>query len=200
MNLINLTRDYKFLELSPKFPILGFDCGDSDLNDFFNHQSLLFQRERLGQTYYFCSKETGKVICAFTLSADSLKTILLPGSRIKKIKELIPHEKSLQTYPAFLIGRMGVSVDFSGKGIGTQLMDYIKIFCDSHFSNLVRFLVVDAYNKDSVLSFYQKNGFSFVFSSEQQEKENIKRKISDDEILHTRQMFFDIKRLNNSLL
>jgi GNAT superfamily N-acetyltransferase len=195
MNLINLTRDFDFLELNPNFPIAGFDCGDSDLNDFFNNKSLLFQRERLGQTYYFCFFETEKVICAFTLSADSLKTVLLPGSRIKKIKELIPREKSLQTYPAFLIGRMGVSVDFSGKGIGTQLMDFIKIFCDSHFPNLARFLVVDAYNNDSVLSFYQKNGFSFVFSSEHQEKENIKKKIADDEALYTRQMFFDLIHL-----
>jgi len=56
--------------------------------------------------------------------------------------------------------------------------------------------VVDAYNNNTVLSFYQKNDFSFVFSTEQQEIENLKKKIAEDDILHTRQMFFDMKRLD----
>jgi len=190
----NLTTDCDFLKLTQANPIADFDCGDSDLNDFFNHSALLFQHERLGQTYYFRLKETKRVVCAFSLSADSLKTILLPSSRSKKIRELIPREKTLQTYPALLIGRLGVSVKFSGQGIGSQLLEDIKAYCNVHFPCLIRFLVVDAYNSESVLSYYQKNGFSFVFSSEQQEKENLKKRIADDEILHTRQMFFDMTR------
>jgi len=131
-----------------------------------------------------------------TLSADSLKAALLPGSRFKKIKELIPHEKALQTYPALLIGRLGVSVEFSGQGIGSQLMDSIKNYCDLQFPHLVRFLIVDAYNINSVLSYYLKNKFSFVFSTEEQEKVNLKRKVADNELLHSRQMFFDMERWN----
>ena len=73
-------------------------------------------------------------------------------------------------------------------------MDYIKFYCDNQFSALVRFLIVDAYNVDSVLSYYQKNGFSFLFSTEQQEKENLKKKVTDDEVLHSRQMFYDMTR------
>ena len=73
-------------------------------------------------------------------------------------------------------------------------MNFIKIYCDKQLHNLVRYLVVDAYNKNSILSYYQKNDFSFVFSTEQQEMENLKKKNADDEILHTRQMFFDMKR------
>jgi len=189
-----LLTDCTFLELLPESPITSFDCGDSDLNDFFNHDALLFQRERLGQTFYFCTRETNKVVCAFSLSADSLKTVLLPGSRIKKIKELIPREKSLQSYPAILIGRLGVSIEFSGQGVGSQLMEGIKIYCNSRFPHLARFLVVDAYNNDSVLSYYMKNDFSFVFSTEQQERENLKKVIAENENLRTRQMFYDMKR------
>jgi GNAT superfamily N-acetyltransferase len=182
------------MELSPENLITDFDCGDSDLNDFFNHDALLFQRDRLGQTYFFCLKGTQKMVCAFSLSADSLKTALLPGSRVKKIKELVPREKALQSYSALLIGRLGVSVDFSGKGIGSQLMEYIKIYCNSQFPTLARFLIVDAYNNNAVLPYYQKNNFTFVFSSEQQEIDNLKKKIGEDEVLHTRQMFFDMTR------
>ena len=159
MNLISLTGDCDFLELSPEIPITDFDCDDSDINDFFKRDALLFQRERLGQTYYFCLKGTKRVVCAFSLSADSLKTALLPGSRLKKVKELIPREKSLQTYPALLIGRLGVSVEFSGKGIGSQLLEYIIIYCNSQYPTIARFLVVDAYNKSSILSYYQKKRF-----------------------------------------
>jgi len=191
---MNLTEECDFLKLSSENPITDFDCGISGLNDFFNQKALYFQQERLGQTYYFRTKETGKVVCAFSLSADSLKAAMLPGSRIKKVKELIPSEKALQTYPAFLIGMLGVSVEFSGLGVGSQLMNFIKYFCDDQFPTLVRFLVVDAYNTDSVLSYYQKNKFSFLFSTEEQEKENLKKKLADNEPLHSRQMFFDMKR------
>jgi GNAT superfamily N-acetyltransferase len=192
--LKNIESDCDFFKLRPENPITEFDCGDSDLNDFFNHDALLFQRERLGQTYYYSLKETDKIVCAFSLSADSLKTVLMPGSRIKKVKELIPREKVLQSYSAILIGRLGVSAEFTGQGIGSQLMESIKFFCNLNFPTMARFLVVDAYNSDAVLSYYLKNDFSFVFSTEQQEKENLKKMVAENEILHTRQMFYDMER------
>ena len=194
MNLIKLETHCDFWELSPERPITDFDCGDADLNDFFNRDAMLFQQQRLGQTFYHCMKDTDKIVCAFSLSADSLKTVLMPGSRVKKIKELIPREKVLQSYPALLIGRLGVSVEFAGQGIGSQLLDTIKVYCDMNFPCLVRFLVVDAYNNDAVLAFYKKGDFSFVFSTEQQEKENLRKKVNDSETLNTRQMFFDMER------
>jgi GNAT superfamily N-acetyltransferase len=194
--MMNLETDCNFFKLSPENPITGFDCGDSDLNDFFNHDALPFQRERLGQTFYYCMKGTKTVVCAFSLSADSVKTALLPGSRIKKIKELIPREKALQSYSALLIGRLGVSIEFNGKGIGTQLLEHIKIYCDRKFPTMARFLTVDAYNNPLVLAYYQKNEFSFVFSTEQQEKDNLKKTFAVDEILRTRQMFYDMERWN----
>ena len=86
------------------------------------------------------------------------------------------------------------TVEFAGKGVGSQLMENIKYFCNMNFPYLVRFLVVDAYNNDTVLSYYKKNEFTFVFSTEQQEIENMKKKVADSETLHTRQMFYDMKR------
>jgi predicted GNAT family N-acyltransferase len=198
-NYKNALSDCNFFELQAENPITDFDCDDNDLNDFFNHDALLFQSEKLGQTYYYRLNEMQQVVCAFLLSADSLKTVLLSGSRIKRVRELIPREKALQSYPAFLIGRLCVSVEFAGQGVGSQLIKNIKFYCNSKFPTLVRFLIVDAYNNDAVLTYYQKNDFSFVFSTEQQEKEkeNIKKALKDNEILRTRQMFYDMKRWNN---
>jgi hypothetical protein len=54
--------------------------------------------------------------------------------------------------------------------------------------------VVDAYNNPAVLNFYLKNDFSFVFSTQEQERENMQKSTSDTEPLRTRQMFYDIMR------
>jgi predicted GNAT family N-acyltransferase len=193
-NWMNLKNDCHCDEVSQINVITDFNCGDSDLNDFFNHDALLFKKQMLGQTHFFRHIESGKIVCAFSISADSIKTGFLPSGRRGKVKQLIPHEKSLQSYPSFLIGRLGVSMDFGGQGIGSQLMKYIVFFCNKQFPDLGRFLVVDAYNKPDVLKFYLKNGFAFVFSSEEQEKEYLKKSVGSSEPLHTRQMFYDMMR------
>ena len=192
--MIDLLTDCESVTLSPEQLITDFDCGDSDLNDFFNNDAIHYRNQLLGQTYFFRTKETNEIVCAFSLSADSIKTFLLPGSRRKRVKEYIPHEKSLQSFPALLIGRMGVSTKWNGQGIGSQLINYIRYFCLNKYLYLARFLVVDAYNNPGVLNFYQKNDFLFVFSTEQQERENL-QKSQHLEPLPTRQMFYDMMRL-----
>ncbi|MDR0872745.1 MAG: N-acetyltransferase [Prevotellaceae bacterium] len=192
--MLNLLKDCEAMELSQENLITDFDCGDNDLNEFFNHDAILFQNQSLGQTHFFRHKETKQIVCAFSLSADSVKTFLLSGSRKKKVKGFIPHDKSLQSYPAFLVGRLGVSVAFGGQGIGSQVIDYITRLCITRFPDLGRFLVVDAYNKPDVLAFYQKNDFAFLFTDEIQERENLKKGTTADEPLHTRQMFYDMMR------
>ena len=47
---------------------------------------------------------------------------------------------------------------------------------------------------DSDLNDFFNHDFSFVFSTEQQEKENLKKMVAEDEILFTRQMFYDMER------
>ncbi|GHV57260.1 hypothetical protein FACS1894182_05650 [Bacteroidia bacterium] len=55
-------------------------------------------------------------------------------------------------------------------GVGSQLIEFIKIYCFSNYPDFCRFLLIDAYNSVSILNFYQKNGFATVFSTEEQEK------------------------------
>ena len=54
-----------------------------------------------------------------------------------------------------------------------------------------RFLVVDAYNKESVLSFYLSNNFLPLFKTEEEKKAFYH--ISTEEQLHTRLLYFDLK-------
>jgi GNAT superfamily N-acetyltransferase len=190
--MINLTTDCTLITVSEKHIILDFDCGDKELSDFFNNKSLPFKQQLLAMTCFFRNDKSGKIVCAFSLSPNALKAKDLPNSRQKKVKQLVPHEKNLQSYPAFLVGRFGVSQEFKGLGIGTRLMDYIKGFCLDTYPDFCRFLVTDAYNSPAVLEFYQKNGFATVFSTEEQERQAYK--IKPDEKLQTRYMFYDMIR------
>jgi hypothetical protein len=57
-----------------------------------------------------------------------------------------------------------------------------------------RFALVDAYNDDIPLKFYQKNDFAEIFPSEDEEKKF--REIADTEKLNTRLLYFDLMELN----
>ena len=190
--MIVLTKNCTLLTVSEKQCISKFDCGDEELNDFFNNKSLPFKQQLLAMTCFFRHDESEKTVCAFSLSPNALKAKDLPNNRQKKVKQLVPREKMLQSYPAFLVGRIGVSRDFNGQGIGTQLIRYIKTFCLNSYPDFCRFLVVDAYNAPTVLDFYFKNDFSTVFSTEEQERKAYK--IKPDEKLQTRYMFYDMIR------
>ena len=196
--VIDLTQDCDRLFLSEERVITGFDCGDKDLNEFFNQDALLYKRQMLSETCFYRHKGSGLAVCAFSFSASGIKTADLPGSRRKKVKEYIPREKSLKSYPAMLIGRLGVATEFSGQGIGSQLMEAIRNFCFIQFPGCVRFLLVEAYNEPAVIGFYQKNKFSPVFSTEEQEKETYRQDPS--ETLRTRYMFYDMIKWRDKMM
>jgi GNAT superfamily N-acetyltransferase len=169
-----------------------FSCGDDDLDNFFLNDAANYEQQLLGKTYCFALKETSSVIvCAFTLSASSIDARNLPNSRRKKLTENIPHEKSLSSYPAILIGRLGVSREYGGRGVGTELMEFIKQWLlELGTKAACRYLTVDAYNHVQTLKFYETNGFKLLFSSEQQEKEYIG--LPPERELKTRLMYFDL--------
>lgn len=175
----------------------AFDCGHTDLNEFFSRDVLNYSNELLGKTYCFTLDEDPSVIvCAFTVSNDSIKTDHLPNVRKKKVNEEIPHAKHMKSYPAVLIGRLGVNTDFrmiedENQRTGDQLMDFIKSwFIDKGNKTGCRFVVVDSYNEPGPLRYYSKNGFSFLFSTEKQEKEYTG--IYEEDKLETRLMYFDL--------
>jgi len=142
--MFDLQNECRFTLLSSDNMLTDFDCGDDDLNEFFNTDAIKYQEQMLGQTYFFRHQASGKPVCAFSLSPDGLHTTTFPNSRRKKVRENIPHEKPMKSYPAFLIGRLGVAVAFEKQGVGTQLLNFIKAFCFDNNPCNCRFLVVDA--------------------------------------------------------
>ena len=152
-----------------------FDCEHPDLNDFFRHDCIDYSNQLLGKTYCFLLDEDPRcIVCAFTVSNDSIKTNLLPNNRKKKVNKQIPRAKHFKSYPAVLIGRLGVNKAFKCQGVGKELMNFIKSwFIDSYNKTGCRFVVVDSYNEPKPIKYYKSNGFEFMFSTEEQEMKSL---------------------------
>ena len=182
-------------ELKEKTDLEGFCCGDKDLDDFFTNDCFAYAKELLGKTYFYTVKSAPTtVVCAFTLANAGIRVSDLPNARRKKVEANIPHAKSLKDYPAVLIARLGVSKDFRSKHIGSDVLRYIKYwFLDPYNKTGCRYVLVDAYNSPHAIHFYENNGFSTVFSSEEQEK--MYRHITKECPLNTRLMYFDLMPL-----
>jgi hypothetical protein len=132
-----------------------FDCGHFDLNSFFKEDCANYSRALLGKSYCFTLDSNPKeIVCAFTVANDSIKVNFLPNGRKKKVIKNIPREKEFRSYPAVLIGRLGVSVIHKKKGIGKELMDFIKAwFVDQNNKTGCRYIVVDSYNEKDPIQY-----------------------------------------------
>jgi GNAT superfamily N-acetyltransferase len=112
------------------------------------------------------------------------------------LTENIPHEKHLSSYPALLIGRLGVNKKYAKRGIGSELIRFIRTVAVSRDNwPACRYLTVDAYNNDVTRKYYEANGFYPLFSTEKQEKQHIG--LPEEKELKTRLLFFDLIRLYN---
>lgn len=180
--------------VTDKSALVGFSCGDKDLDEFFTNDCLDFTKQLLGKTYcYRLNEDPSKVVCAFTLANAGIRVSDLPNSRKKKIEANIPHVKTLKDYPAVLVARLGVSTDFRSLHIGSEVLSYLKLwFLDPCNKTGCRFMIVDAYNETSTMAFYEQNGFKTVFSAEQQEKDY--RHITSETSLSTRLMYYDLMK------
>ena len=136
-----------------------------------------------------------KILGLVTLANDSVKAQFIANSARNRLQRSITNEKRGINYPAVLIGRLGVSSEYRGRGlnIGSQILDFIKgWFRSSDNKTGCRFIVVDAYNHEKALHFYEKNGFKPLYKTEQEERSFLGLKPEDP--LETRFMFFDLKR------
>ena len=147
---------------------LPFACGDDDMDEFFRNDALAYTRYRMGKSYCFRMKDDEQTIVAcFTVSNDSIRIYDLPSSRKNAMWNLTNREKILTRYPGVLVGRLAVSSDFAGNGIGSEVLDFIKMwFYDDANKTGCRFAIVDAKNTINILRFYERNGFKFLFPRE----------------------------------
>jgi GNAT superfamily N-acetyltransferase len=135
--------------------VSGFDCGDPDLNDFLKNDAAGYQDEHLSCTRLAFLE--GTLVGYLTMLADCI--VLKSGEK----RRLIDFHRSVYTFAALKIGRIGVQKELQRKyRIGTQLLKYaislaIRLNQELHIG--CRFVTLDAYPKS--IGWYEKNGFVF---------------------------------------
>lgn len=173
---------------------LSFTCGDTDLDDFFHNDAERYAAELMGKTYcWITEQKPHRIVALFTLANDSIKTLHLDKTTRNRLNRPIDNPKRGRSYPATLIGRIGVNQEFQGLNVGSQLMQFIKDWF-RHEDNKTgcRFLVVDAYNNPRTLHFYERNDFRFLHTDEVEERAYYD--IPSEKTIATRLMYFDLKK------
>ena len=136
--------------------IKPFDCGDVDLNDFLLNDAKLYSNQLLANT--FVLEDDDETIAYYSLLNDKISQTTLSKNLWRQLRKSIPHAKHFGSYPAVKIGRLAVSKNYHGSGIGTNLVGAImQLFINQRNNSACRFLTVDAYI--DAVSFYERNGF-----------------------------------------
>lgn len=110
------TPDHPELPLSAPVPLTAehdlsaFDCGKPALNDWLRHRALK-NESRFSRTYVVCAGN--RVVGYFCISAGSVERNAAPGKVRRNAPDLIP---------VSIIGRLAVSLDHAGKGLGADLL------------------------------------------------------------------------------
>lgn len=147
------------------------------MDEFFLNDCRSYMQQLLAVTYTFESKN--ETAAFFSVLNDKIINKDSRGKTItNKIIRKIPNKKRRPTYPAVKIGRLAVNTKYQKNKLGTGILDFIKVFFTKANKPGCRFITVDAYNCEEVISFYKKSGFDFLTSEDKNDE--------------TRLMYFDL--------
>lgn len=155
-----------------------FTCGDSDLDEFYHSDSVLSAGHLLSVTYEIHDKAKKATLAFFCVSNDSITSEYATRSGYNRLLSIVPREKRYSSMPAVKIGRLGVHVSHNNNGLGSDILEFIKAWFTEKNKTGCRFIIVDAYNLERVINFYERNGFRFL--------------TGNDEGSDTRIMYFDL--------
>ena len=96
--------------LTAEHDLSGFDCGEPVLNDWLRHRALK-NGSRFSRSYVVC--EGNRVAGYFCISAGSVDRTAAPGKVRRNAPDLVP---------VSVIGRLAVSREQAGKGLGADLL------------------------------------------------------------------------------
>lgn len=157
----------------------NFKTGFDEVDEYF-HKEAISQHENL-QTVLYLVKSNNEIVAFFTLSNDKITFEDIGNKKCWRsfVTEHFPNGSGFIYFSAIKIGYIGVKKEYHNFGIGTYLMNYIKMMIKKKMLGGGRFLTVDSYKH--VFNFYKKNGFNFISNS--------------DEGYDTRLMYFDLKSM-----
>lgn len=130
--------------LNPEHDVSDFDCGVPALNDWLQHRALK-NESRFSRTYVVCAGK--RVVAYFCISAGAVERAAAPG----KVRRNAP-----DTIPVSVIGRLAVSRDYAGKGLGADILsDALRRIAVASQSIGIGAVLIHAKN-DEAKRFYMK--------------------------------------------
>jgi GNAT superfamily N-acetyltransferase len=132
------------VNLTPDHDLSAFDCGEPALNDWLRHRALK-NESRFSRTYVVC--DGSRVVAYFCISAGSVERAAAPG----KVRRNAP-----ETIPVSVIGRLAVSRDYTGHGLGADILsDALRRIAVASRSIGIGAVLVHA-KDEAAKSFYMK--------------------------------------------
>lgn len=132
---------------------LDFDCGDDDINSFFERS---FEEVESKNSQVYVMTTNYQIIGFYSISMSSVRAEI---------------DEKIFKHPICLIGQLGINEPFQGQGYGSYLLND-AIEKTENISNDIgcKGLIVETYKSDLINSFYKKKGFNLL------EKRKIKGK------------------------
>lgn len=179
-------RDFSSFEvhqLTTDMPLLPFHCADKDLNEFLVQDAKNYLDDMMAVTYVYVDPEKQQIAAYFSLLND--KVAYDPQSKgiWNRINRHIHNNKRRRSYPSVKVGRLAVGEEYAKLGLGSKIIESIKLWYATGNRAGCRFLTVDAYR--DATKFYEKNGFEYFTTL--------------DVLDSTRLMYFDLKDIKDQL-
>jgi len=151
-------RLFSLEQLNEAISLKSFHCQIDEYNDYLFNEAIRSQKDQMALTWLLRERSTGNIVAYMSLISDAIK---LSATE----KELHQLDYPFKTIPAMKIAKLAVSTSFQlkYKGIGTLMVEMAIQIAEScneqHFA--CRFITVDAdiEHNETVLKFYEKNGF-----------------------------------------
>ena len=143
---------YRIRPLDGDADTAGFDCGEKALDDYLQRYATQDIKCGVARVFVATPKDQATAVAGFyTLSAASIAADALPEALRKKLPRY--------PEPAALLGRLTVSQQTQGKGLGSILLvDACKRVAAASETLAVAALLVDA-KSPGVAAFYRHFGF-----------------------------------------
>lgn len=137
-----------------------FKTDNIELMKFLIDDALRSQELSISNTYLWFYKPKDEFVAYITILADAI------GIHGTVLGEYFQGKGILyKTLPALKIGRVCVHKDYSGKGIGTHMIDFATVKALNLSEEVgCRFISADA--KRDAVRFYRKNGFEILKARE----------------------------------
>jgi GNAT superfamily N-acetyltransferase len=130
--------------LTAEHDLSAFDCGEPVLNEWLRHRALK-NESRFSRTYVVCSGR--QVVAYFCVSAGAVERAAAPG----RVRRNAP-----DTIPVSVIGRLAVSRDHAGRGLGADVLsDALRRIAVASQSIGIAAVLVHA-KDDAAKRFYMK--------------------------------------------